>query len=46
MKFLSVFVSLITYLGYIFLLDVSIFTPIDDEKEVKINFSSILKDFT
>ena len=42
------FVSLMTYLalGYIFVLDVSIFTTIDDEKEVKINSSSILKDFT
>ena len=28
-----------------FLLDVSIFTTIDDEKQVKINSSSILKDF-
>ena len=28
----SDFVSLMTYLGYIFLLDVSIFTTIDDEK--------------
>ena len=35
-----------TYLGYIFLLDVSNFTTTDDEKEVKINSSSILKDFT
>ena len=36
-----------TYLVYIFLLDISIFTTIDDEKEkeVKINSSSILKDF-
>ena len=42
-----VFVSLMTYLalGYIFLLDVSIFTTIDDEKEVKINSSSFLKNF-
>ena len=32
MNFFSVFVSLMTYLGYIFLLDVSIFTTIDDEK--------------
>ena len=31
---------------YIFLLDVSIFSTIDDKKEVKINSSSILKDFT
>ena len=46
LNFFSVFISLITYLGHIFLLDVSIFTIIDDEKEVKINFSSILKDFT
>ena len=30
---------------YIFLLDVSIFSTIDDKKEVKINSSSILKDF-
>ena len=29
-----------------FLLDVSIFTTIEDEKEVKTNSSSILKDFT
>ena len=35
-----------TYLSSIFLLDVPIFTKIDDEKEVKIKFSSILKDFT
>ena len=28
-----------------FLLDVSIFTTIDDEKQVKINSSSVLKDF-
>ena len=35
-----------TYLGYIFLLDVSIFTTTDVEEEVKINFLSILKDFT
>ena len=34
-----------TYLGNIFLLDVFVFTTIDDEKEVKINSSSILKDF-
>ena len=34
-----------TYLGYIFLLDAFIFTTIDDEKELKINSSSILKDF-
>ena len=32
------------YVGYIFLLDVSTFT-VDDENEVKINSSSILKDF-
>ena len=42
----SVFVSLMSYLGYTFLLDVSTFTTIDDEKEVKINSSYILKDFT
>ena len=35
-----------TCLGYIFSLDVSIFTTTDDEKEVKINSSSILKDLT
>ena len=35
-----------TYLGYIFLLDGSIFTTIEDEKELKINSSNILKDFT
>ena len=46
MNFFSVFVSLMTYLGYIFLLGVFIFTTIDDEKEGEINFSSILKDFT
>ena len=46
MNFLSIFVSLMTYLGYIFLLYVSIFATTDDEKEVKINFLSILKDFT
>ena len=46
MNFLPIFVSFMTYLGYIFLLDVSIFTKIDDEKEVKIKFLSILKDFT
>ena len=45
MNFFSVFVSLMTYLGYIFLLDVSIFTTIDDEKEIKINLSSIVKDW-
>ena len=35
-----------SYLGYTFLLDVSTFTTIDNEKEVKINSSYILKDFT
>ena len=29
------------YLSYIFLLDASIFTTIDDEKEKKINSSSL-----
>ena len=40
------FVSLMTYLAYIFLLDGSIFTTIHDEKKVRISFPSILKDFT
>ena len=44
MNFSAVFVSLVTYLIYTLLLHVSIFTTIDDEKEVKIK-SSILKDF-
>ena len=35
-----------TDIGYIFLLDFSIFTTIDNEKQAQINFSSILKDFT
>ena len=42
----SVFVSLMSYLGYTFLLDVSTFTTIDNEKKLKINSSYILKDFT
>ena len=37
MNFFSVFVSLMTYLRYIFELDASIFTTIDDEKEGKLN---------
>ena len=41
MNFLSNFVSLVTYLSYIFLLDGSIFTA-DEEKEGK---KSILKLF-
>ena len=44
MNFSSVSVSLKTYLGYMFLLDVSIFTTIHDEKEAKIN-SSFFKHF-
>ena len=42
----SCFSFLDDLLGLYVLLDVSIFTTIDDEKEVKINSSSILKDFT
>ena len=34
-----------TYLGYIFLLDVSIFTIIDDTVEEKINSSRIFEGF-
>ena len=47
-NFFSVFVSLMTYLGYIVLLDLSIFTTIDDGKVEKINSSIqvLLKDFT
>ena len=45
MNFSSVFVYMMAYLGYIFVQDDSIFTTIDDEKEVKINSSRILKDF-
>ena len=41
MNFFSVFVSLMTYLGYVFLLDFIIFTTTDDEKEEKVNSSSI-----
>ena len=36
---------LITHLGYIFLLDVSIFTTVDEEKEEKVNCLSILGEF-
>ena len=42
----SCFCFLDDILRLYFLLDVSIFTTIDDEKGVKINSSSILKDFT
>ena len=34
-----------TYLGYIFLLDVFNFTTIDDENEEQINCSSIFEGF-
>ena len=42
MNFLSNFVSLVTYLSYIFLLDGSIFTS-DEEKEEKINSSTLFE---
>ena len=34
-----------THLGYIFALDVSIFTTVDDEKEEKVSCSNILEEF-
>ena len=39
------FVSMMTYLGYIFLIDVSIFTTVDDKKEEKVNSSSVFEGF-
>ena len=36
---------LMTHLGYIFSLDVSIFTTVDDEKEQKVSCSIILEEF-
>ena len=45
MNFLSVFVSLITHLGYNFFLNDSIFTKtVDQKKEEKINSSSIFEE--
>ena len=47
MNLFSVFVSLMTYLGYILLPDFSIFTTTDDEKEKKKSILQLfLKDFT
>ena len=47
MKFFSVFVSLMTYLGYVFLKMsiIIIFTIIDNEKEENINSSIIFEGF-
>ena len=45
MNFLSVLVSLMTYLNHIPLLDASISTILDDEKEGKINSSSFFEGF-
>ena len=46
MNFSFVFVSLMTYLSYIFLLDACIFTTIDDEKEGINQLKLFLEDFT
>ena len=45
MNFLSVLVFLMTYLNHIPLLDASISTTLDDEKEGKINSSSFFEGF-